>query len=1068
MPSENAKPAINIDAAPKNPVLQGQTQGLNEQGYRNDTSADTDEAITLSIQADALYNQYQQSNQTEELNAAIEYYNQALSLAHDQHLNKSAWLYGLGNLYHRRYNRSEDVADLDMAIGCKYRAVSETRTDDPERVARLSSLADSHHSRFKHLGELPDMEMALDCIIQVVSLTPEDHADYVDSLNNLGTMYLHRCDQLGGLEDLNLGIDCLTRSVAYAQERGLTRPGFLSNLGLSYQVRFRRLGELSDLHTSIKYLTQVESLAPEGDPDKATWLNHLGSVYLILADHVGELPNFDVAVNYLSRAVSLVPDEDSYKPAVLNNLGHAYQRRFQRLEARADLDACIDCLSHSVSRTPQGHPSRPIRLSSLSAAYFTRSDYFGGISDLDFAISSMTEALSLTHEAHPIRPLRFHNLGISYKTRFKRFGVLEDLDKQFFYLEQAVSHAPDGHSELPLFLVHLGHGYLDRYEHLGELPNLDMAIRYCSRAAQLASDRNSSKPEILMCLSSALHYRFRHSGSTIYLVGAIRYVKEAALSNNGPPLTRFNAACNWAKLTCMYGLPSPLEAYRQAITIIPQVIWIGSTADRRYEVVAPINDEVITAASLAAYFEEFGLAMQWLEEGRSIVWNQLLQLRTPLDQLATVDAPLAEELEQATQALQQVSSMGVLSAESLSDQSALEEVAQRQRRLAETHERLVERARSLPGLGNFLRSSDPTSLLAASRTGAVVIINIHLGQCHALVMRPHATAVECVSLTNLSHDKAATARIRLTRSLRSQGRTGRGVRNKPKSEGTIEDILCMLWTDVAKPVLDFLGYTRNGSTNELPHITWCTTGPLTLLPLHAAGDYSKPGCSLFDFAISSFTPSLSALLVSPPKPNMSTSILAIGQALTPNFSPLPGTKAELDQISKRVDSRWLTRLEGEAATTSAVLSSLDNHSWAHFACHASQNLTKPTSSAFHLHDGSLSLAAIAQKKLEHADLAFLSACQTATGDEQLPEEAVHLAAGMLMAGYRRVVATMWSIDDGDAPLVADMFYGYMLDETMPSERKAAKALHHAVGCLKEAVMKHLKKLIPPAVYYFYL
>ncbi|KAJ6529941.1 hypothetical protein DFH09DRAFT_934658, partial [Mycena vulgaris] len=41
----------------------------------------------------------------------------------------------------------------------------------------------------------------------------------------------------------------------------------------------------------------------------------------------------------------------------------------------------------------------------------------------------------------------------------------------------------------------------------------------------------------------------------------------------------------------------------------------------------------------------------------------------------------------------------------------------------------------------------------------------------------------------------------------------------------------------------------------------------------------------------------------------------------------------------------------------------------------------------------------------------LSACQTARGAKGLQEESVHLAAGMLLAGYRGVIATMWSIMD---------------------------------------------------------
>lgn len=52
---------------------------------------------------------------------------------------------------------------------------------------------------------------------------------------------------------------------------------------------------------------------------------------------------------------------------------------------------------------------------------------------------------------------------------------------------------------------------------------------------------------------------------------------------------------------------------------------------------------------------------------------------------------------------------------------------------------------------------------------------------------------------------------------------------------------------------------------------------------------------------------------------------------------------------------------------------------------------------------------------DNAELAFLSACQTAVGDEKIPEESIRLAAGMLAVGYKGVIATMWSIRDDDAP-----------------------------------------------------
>jgi len=104
-----------------------------------------------------------------------------------------------------------------------------------------------------------------------------------------------------------------------------------------------------------------------------------------------------------------------------------------------------------------------------------------------------------------------------------------------------------------------------------------------------------------------------------------------------------------------------------------------------------------------------------------------------------------------------------------------------------------------------------------------------------------------------------------------------------------------------------------------------------------------------------------------------------------------------------------------------------------------------------LHDKRLELATLITKSFPHADFAFLSACQTATGDEQLSEEAVHLAAGLMLAGYRGIIATMWSIKDTDGPVIADHVYEELFKDTEPDSTRAALALHCAVKLLRQQV-----------------
>ena len=210
--------------------------------------------------------------------------------------------------------------------------------------------------------------------------------------------------------------------------------------------------------------------------------------------------------------------------------------------------------------------------------------------------------------------------------------------------------------------------------------------------------------------------------------------------------------------------------------------------------------------------------------------------------------------------------------------------------------------------------------------------------------------------------------------------------------------------------------------SKLPRIWWCATGPLAFLPIHAAGVYAtsitKAGPTLSDFAISSYIPNVRALTervlndlqVLNKMEIKKTSFFMISQPETPNLPRIPGTTKEvlaIIQLLKNHNIPFIC-LEREDATVNQGITNMETHSCIHFACHAQQNTREPLKSSFMLHDGGLELSEIIKKRLEGADLAYLSACQTSTGDEKLSEEAVHLAAGMLAAGYRGVIATMWS------------------------------------------------------------
>jgi CHAT domain-containing protein len=195
---------------------------------------------------------------------------------------------------------------------------------------------------------------------------------------------------------------------------------------------------------------------------------------------------------------------------------------------------------------------------------------------------------------------------------------------------------------------------------------------------------------------------------------------------------------------------------------------------------------------------------------------------------------------------------------------------------------------------------------------------------------------------------------------------------------------------------------------------WCPTGPFALIPIHAAGIYNTDGRDcVSDYVISSNTPTLTALLNPPADTTTFFKMTAVIEPDAPKCDPLPGTELELKKIKSRVPTQWLTALE--STTRDTVIHHLHNSSVIHFACHGTQDFENPLNSGLILSDGRLDMSQIMRIPVnEHTQmmknsmkLAFLSACETAKGDAKTPDEAMHLAACLLFAGFGGVIATMW-------------------------------------------------------------
>jgi tetratricopeptide (TPR) repeat protein len=610
--------------------------------------------------------------------------------------------------------------------------------------------------------------------------------------------------RLKGLEQAIVGFQSLRDMVSESDPR---LPSILYNLGLCLFSRFQRLGDVVDLHDSIAQIRIAIKLTPEDNPSKPSLLSNLGNCLDARFKRLGNLADIDDAITSNQTAVDLTPHGHPSKPINLNNLGISLETRFQRLGNPKDLDDAILSKQAAVDLTLDGLPEKPKYLNNLGISLETRFQRVGNIADLDNAIISKQASVDLTSDGHPDKPGRLSNLGNSLETRFRRVGDLVDLDRAIKSMELAISLIPDGHPSKHDYVNNLGVCLQARFGRLENLADLDRAIASYKLATDLTPEDHLEKLNRLGNLAGAFWTRYLRLKHPQDCEATFSHFSAAANSPIGSPILRFRAAKAWYTIASFTKHSSLLVAYECAINIIPLVAWLGLPIAGRHQHLVEIGGTTRDAAAAAISSGQYDKALEWLEQGRSIVWTQILQLRTPVDELREVRPDLAERLVQVSRLLEQ--GMGKDGLPGGRTHSA-HEGGRQYRALTAEWESLIEQVRSLPNFVDFLRPLSSIQLKKAAQGGSVVVLNIAEQRCDALALIPGRDHVMHIPLPSLTSQKVTELGNRLKDLLYSGGaraveRAAKKVENETDDE-ECKWILAELWNCLVKPVLNSLEF----------------------------------------------------------------------------------------------------------------------------------------------------------------------------------------------------------------------------------------------------------------------
>ena len=836
-----------------------------------------------------------------------------------------------------------------------------------------------------------------------------------------------------------------------------------TNKGRSALSRYRKHGEKRDLEHSVAEFERTLRDCPPNHPCRAAAQSNLATAKFILCQvEDGDLL---VPLGLYHDALAARPIGHPDRSSTLIRLAAVYFARFQKLRDEAARTQA-EVLLHEAMKlsSADSHANRvtPFMLKLHSGRRVGPTERIGQL------LVEQGSASRLTDED-------LHDLSVSLLRRFKRFGDLADLQQAVGILRELVRSTSPWDDQYRAGLGNLGVALLCRFERLGNQADLDEGISRLGDAYDVTPDGHHDRLSILNNLSISFLTRFECLGHQSDMEHAILLFFRAASDLLGPATVRFRASQNW--ITCARAIrhPSLLHAYSVSINILPQLAWNGLSFSARYTELARGANMVWEAAAAALESSLPETAVEWLEQGRSIVWGDLFQLRSSHEDLSFSYPDRALRLRELSAALEYASathekSLSALSEPTPSATRSLQQEADRHRALAIERDNLLLDIRKLPGFERFLLQKDFSQLRVSTHSGPVVILNAAEIRCDALIVLPNVDHVIHVPLPQFSLKQSAGLQKTLQGFLR-QAREGRLA---PLEGVSWESFLSPLWRHVVKPV-DALGFSVRDAIllefkahlfiyleqtpGDLSRIFWCPTGPFTFLPIHAAGIYDtvhpQPGDKVFDFVVSSYTPSLSILARSANHDTVISRelrLLAVRQPPSDGQQPLRGVVTELEYIKEVIkNSACITLLESSVGTVEEVLGLMKEVDWVHFACHGIQDPTGPTKSGLCLaNKRRLKVSDMITLSRSRGGLAFLSACETATGDKDLSDEAIHIAAGMLFAGYSGVIGTMWSISDRLAPDVArDVYEELFRDDKRPDSREAARALHEAIKCARD-------------------
>ncbi|MFC9999643.1 CHAT domain-containing protein [Nocardia sp. NPDC127526] len=825
---------------------------------------------------------------------------------------------------------------------------------------------------------------------------------------------------------LRESVDLLRHMVTLIPHDERAVPHIQFNLALALLALYRRTGQMTMLEEAVRLSREALTSGLEAERDRADRLLLLAVALFAQYERTRILGVLEEAVRTFRKAIGGYSHADVRRAEALTNLAPMLHELHRRTGDMAVLDEAILVSRTAVEALPSANVRRDEALANLALVLLTRGELIGMPADLDEALTASREASRLTSRHHPEFPERLSNLALVLRARFRRTHDSADLDEAISCAREALTSIPADHPSRSRHLTNLALMFQTRYEAEGDPSLLREGLHLARLAVEGEAPDHPDKTGLLMNLGGALAQFGVHTNSADACTEAIAVFTQIHEAPNVSWSMQATAAISVGELAAHTGdWHLATQGFERAIYTVSTVARRISDDDGEIHLTrfSGVSADAVASALNAG---EVGEAVALFERGRGVLYSRAMDLRSDLVELAGVAPDLARRLTDLQQQLQaDVKNRALLTREWNS---------------------LIDRVRSLPGFENFLTAPSLDEMLQASAEGPIVLLNVSRYRSDAIALIN--STIRVIPLPLLTPESVEGQHSQLTTALHEAGYGPTSARRA--AAGHVSRVLEWLWDSAVGPVLDELGLIGSfGKAQRLPRVWWCPSGLLSFFPLHAAGYQLERNRNALDRAVSSYTPTVRALVHGRRNTgNPPSQLLAVSVPDATGMDRLPFATREVEILAEHFPGAT-RELSSMAATRKAVLDSLPQTNMVHFACHGVADPDAPASGGLQLADGRLTVREISRINMRSADLVYLSACSTAQSSLELPDEAINLASAFLLAGYHNVVANLWDVVDRAAVEIAMSFYEHLSRASMVTGNEVAAALHAAIRNMRD-------------------